>query len=129
MLFVRFECYYFTDYAQEIQRYFAVGLEQAVDAAESREGTVCVSRNANYARVLFYSAQDPDEYRATVRYTNYPSAFLDAEGFGRYTFYFDPSVPDRSCVYVLDAYTDLEPFQEAGFTMERYGDYAAVYYE
>ena len=100
-----------------------------MDAAAAHEGTVCISRGANYARVLFYSAQDADEYRATVRYTNYPSAFLDVEGFGRYVFYFDSAAPDRSCAYVLDAYTDLEPFREAGFTVESYGYYSAAYYE
>ena len=128
-LFVRFECYYFTDYAQQAQRYFAGGLEQAVEAAAEHEGTVCVSPGANYARVLFYSAQDPDEYRATVRYTNYPSAFLDVEGFGRYEFYFDAGRPDRSRVYVLDAGADLEPLREAGFTVEVYGNYSTAYYK
>ena len=128
-LFVQFECYYFTDYAREAQRHFAYGLEQALDAAAGREGTVCVSPGANYARVLFYTAQDPDEYRASVRYTNYPSAFLDVEGFGRYTFSFDPAAPDRSCAYVLDAYTDLAPFRAAGFTVETYGWYSTAYCE
>lgn len=128
-VFVRFECYYFTDYAREVQPHFAAGLEQAMDAAAGHEGTVCVSRDANYARVLFYTAQDPDEYRATVEYTNYPSAFLDVEGFGRYTFYFDPAMPDLSCVYVLGPGADLGPLWEAGFTVELYGDYAAAYCE
>lgn len=127
-LFVQFEHYYFTDYAREAERYFAAGLEQAVDAAAGREGTICVSPGANYARVLFYSGQDPDEYRATVRYTNYPSAFLDVEGFGRYTFDFDPGAPDRSCVYVLDAGADLETLREAGFTIESYGYYVTAYH-
>lgn len=128
-LFLRFERYYFTQYPQEIQWAFRDGLGEAVDAALAREGEICLSKNANYACVLFYSAQDPDEYRDTVVYTNYPSAFLDVARFGRFRYGIDAVVPDPSCVYLTENQTDLDLLAAAGFTVERYGCYSVAYYE
>lgn len=128
-LFVRLEQYYFTDYAQETQWTFRYGLEEAVDAALAREGEIYVSPSANYACVLFYSRQDPDEYRATVEYTNYPSAFLDVGRFGRFRFGFDAAAPDPSCVYLTENGGDLDLLRAAGFTVEQYGWFGAAYYE
>lgn len=129
VLFIRFERYYFTQYAQEIQWSFRYGLEEAVDAALAREGEICVSPNASYACVLFYSRQDPDEYRATVEYANYPSAFLDIARFGRFRVGFDAARPDRSLTYVTENPAELAALREAGFTIETYGWYSAAYYE
>ena len=129
VLFIGFERYYFTDYAQAAQGAFRYGLGDAVDAAMEHKGEICVSRNANYACVLFYSGQDPDEYRATVEYTNYPSAFLDVGRFGRFRFGFDAAAPDRSCVYLTGDGGELALLREAGFTVERYGWYGVAYDE
>ena len=128
-LFIRFEAYYFSDYARNAQRAFFCGLEDAVDAALAREGEICVTPSANYACVLFFSAQDPDEYRATVEYTNYPSAFLSVGRFGRFRFDLDLSAPDPSRVYIVDRNADRGLLEEAGFTVERYGNYWAAYWE
>ena len=128
-LFLRLERYYFTDYAQDIQRSFRYGLEEAVDAALAREGEICLSQSANYACVLFYSAQDPDEYRDTVVYANYPSAFLDVARFGRFRYGVDAAIPDPSRVYLTDNQTDLDVLTAAGFAVERYGCYAVAYWD
>ena len=128
-LFIRFEVYYFNDYGQDTQGAFRYGLEEAVDAALTREGEICITPNANYACVLFYSGQDPDEYRTTVAYSNYPSAFLSAERFGRFRFNSDLTSPDPSRVYILDGYTDRAPLEAAGFITERYGGYWVAYHE
>ena len=127
-LFIRFEAYYFNDYAEDVQRIFFYGLEDAVDAALAREGEICIAPAANYACVLFYSAQDPDEYRATVKYANYPSAFLSVERFGRFRFSLDLTSPDTSCVYLVDRSADCVPLEAAGFTVEQYGRYWVAYF-
>lgn len=127
-LFARFELYYFGEYASSVTGYYADGLQDAVAAAAAHPGTICVSPSASYPRILFYTAQDPDEYRATVQYSNYPSAFLDVAGFGRFSFSFDPSQPDSSCVYLLDRSVDLEPLCSAGFTIEQYGGFSVAYH-
>ena len=128
-LFVRFEVYYFNDYAGDTQGIFRYGLEDAVDAALAREGEIRVTSDANYACVLFYSGQDPDEYRATVEYTNYPSAFLSVGRFGRFRFNLDLSAPDPSCVYLVDRSSHCDTLEAAGFAVERYGCYWVAYVE
>ena len=128
-LFIRFEAYYFNDYARDTQRVFRYGLEDAVDAALAREGEICVTPDANYACVLFYSGQDPDEYRATAVYANYPSAFLSVERFGRFRFRVDTNSPDPSCVYITDREADRARLETAGFAAERYGCYWVAYWE
>ena len=128
-LFIRFEAYYFNEYAEDTRRAFFYGLEDAVDAALAREGEIRVTPDANYACVLFYSAQDPDEYRATVGYTNYPSAFLSVGRFGRFRFDLDLSNLDPSCVYIVDRSADSNSLEAAGFAVERYGYYWVAYVE
>lgn len=128
-LFLRFEGYYFTDYAQDAQWPFRYGLGEAVNAALAQEGEICLSKNANYACVLFYSKMDPDEYRDTVVYANYPSAFLDVARFGRFRYGYDANPPDPSRVYLTDSQPDLDLLAAAGFTVERYGYYSVAYYE
>ena len=128
-LFIRFEAYYFSDYAEDAQGAFFYGLEDVVDAVLTREGEICVTPNANYACVLFYSAQDPDEYRATVEYTNYPSAFLSVGRFGRFRFGLDLSAPDPSRVYIVDRSADHALLEAAGFTVKQYGRYWVAYWE
>ena len=128
-LFIRFEAYYFNDYAEDAQWAFFYGLEDAVDAALAHEGEIRITPNANYACVLFYSAQDPDEYRDTVVYTNYPSAFLSVGRFGRFRFNSGLTNPGPSCVYLMDRYTDRTPLEAAGFAVEQYGRYWVAYVE
>ena len=128
-LFLRFESYYFHDYAKDAQWAFFYGLEDAVDAALAREGEIRVTPNANYACVLFYSAQDPDEYRSTVVYTNYPSAFLSVERFGRFRFSSGLTSLDPLCVYLVDRSADRSMLETAGFTVEQYGRYWVAYWD
>ena len=128
-LFIRFETYYFNNYVQESQWAFFYGLEDAVDIAVAREGEIQVSPSANYVCVLFFSAHDPDEYRSTVVYTNYPNAFLAVERYGRFRFSNDTSSPDPACAYILDRSADRAPLEAAGFTVEQYGYYWVAYHE
>ena len=127
-LFIRFESYYFNDYAERTQSAFYYGLEDAVDAALAREGEIYVTHSANYACILFYSGQDPDEYRATVTYTNYPSAFLSVRRFGRFRFSSGLTSLDPSRVYIVDRSADSGALEGAGFTVEQYGRYWVAYW-
>lgn len=128
-LFVRFTGYYFTDYAQQSRQHFGAGLERAVEAARAHQGEIRVSRGANYARVLFDSGQDPEKYRNSVEYTNYPSAFLDVAGFGRFRFLTGPEEPDPACVYLVEQGAWADALEAAGFAMDRYGCYVVAYWD
>ncbi len=130
ILFIRFENYYFTEYKQEIAGYFCDGLEDAVNEAVSHEGKIInVTQSANYARILYYSKQDVNEYIDTVQYTNYPSPYLDVSSFGRFNFYFDVNNLSKDEVYLTDAGINTGIFTDAGFTVKSFGYYTVAYCE
>lgn len=108
--FVQFEIFYFTEYKENINHTFCEGIGDAVEYAKENSDEVSfiyVTPNANYARVLFYARPDVDNYLDTVRYTNYPSAFLDVYAFDRYNFSVDPnSEADGVSCYILDSSYD-----------------------
>ncbi len=125
--FIQFEQYYFTDYAQEIAGYFCDGLENAVQYAMQSNGTINVTSGANYARVMFYSREDVNDYISTVQYTNYPSAFLDVASFGRFCFYYDLNNLDPTAAYIVEASNDPSIFTNAGYQVQLFGNfYAAI---
>lgn len=128
LLFLRFEKYYFTDYETEIAFAFSQGMEAACESALQSEGTICVAPTTSWANPLFYSRTDPEEFRDTVEYTNYPNAYLFAGRFGRFEFAFDGLKPDKSKVYILNDSWDPEPYRSAGFAEERFGQYIVFKY-
>lgn len=121
--FINFEKYYFNDYKEQIAYCFNEGLEEAVDYAMQSSGTINVTSGANYARVLFYSQEDVDEYISTVQYTNYPSAFLDVQSFGRFCFYYDLNALDPTACYIVDNVNDVAVLQNSGYQTENFGKY------
>lgn len=118
--FAFFARFYFTDYRASVEPSFAYGLGEAIAAAPA-EGTLVFSEDVYYPTVLFYTRTPPEEFRATVRYQNYPAAYLRAASFGRCRFGFD--APEADAAYILSAWTDLRPFTEAGYTAAQYGYY------
>lgn len=125
VLFCRFEKYYFTDYAEEISVNFSEGLESAMEEAMSYENDICVS-GVNWAKVLYYSKIPVAEYIESVKYTNFPSAFLSAESFGRFTFTFDASDLDLNKTYILGSGVDYDIFINAGFTIHSHGHFVVA---
>lgn len=122
LFFAGFEVYYFTDFQPEAGLSFGEGLEEVLDAAAEEPGTVWVSEDVYYPQVLFFTRLPAEEFRQTVRYRNYPAAYLEAESFGRYRFGFSGPAAGEGC-YILSLWDDREPFVEAGFTMESYGNF------
>ena len=126
LCFGLFARYYFTDYKALLRSSFGWGLEEALAAAERFDGAIVLSGDIYYPDVLFYAQTDPDVFRATVRYQNYPAAFLRAASFDRFRFGPD-SAPEDGCVWLLSAWSDASAFAEEGFVAERYGYYTLVY--
>lgn len=126
--FLLFQCFYFGEYRETIRPYFSYGLEAAAEAVtEDYEGTVYVSENIQYPKILFYDRTDPDEFRETVEYRYYPAAFLQAEVFGRWRFGWDEAALDMSARYILSPWDGTGPFEAAGFTLERFGTITIAY--
>ena len=126
--FICFEVYYFTDYPQLSSRHFCQGVDHAVETAASFERPVYVIGNIEHSRILFCSKQDPQEFRDTIKYTNYPSAFLKPSEFGRWHFTdAPPAQPDPDAVYLFDQTEIPESFAADHFVQECYGYYSIAY--
>lgn len=128
-MFLQFEIFYFTDYQSEIARPFCEGLGDASEKALESNGKIYVSPYIAWPDILFYSGIDPNEYRNTVRYNNYPDLYLIAGSFGQYEFYVDTESLDLAAAYILDKNYDVEIFIGAGFQTERYGLYTVAWYQ
>lgn len=126
LCFGLFARYYFTDYRSSLRSSFAWGLEDALAAAERFEGPVVLSGDIYYPDVLFYTQTDPALFRGTVRYQNYPAAFLRAASFGRFRFGWEGGTAD-GCAYLLSPWADASPFADAGYVTEQYGHYTLAY--
>lgn len=128
-MFMGFEHYYFTEYAEILNYYFCDGLEDAVNEAVACDGQIYVSPGLKHSSILFLAEVPVTEFIDTVEYYNYPDAYLDARSFGRFSYDFDPAVPDTEAAYILNQNTDLSPFEQAGFTLHTYGFYTVAHME
>ncbi len=130
LLFSNFEKYYFTEYKEEINWQFGAGLEEAVERAEQLEGYTCVSSKKIWSKILFFSKENPDVFRDTVEYYNYPDEFLMAKSFGNWEFYDDKLDIDTNMekkVFVLKKGEYLKELKEVGMKSENYGNYVVWY--
>ncbi|MBQ9733506.1 MAG: hypothetical protein IJV74_04645, partial [Clostridia bacterium] len=129
VLFAGFEYYYFTRYNDECKPHFDYGFEQALDVAMEKGGQIYMEQGTYYPKVLFYSQTPVTEFREKVQYVFYPSAYLVAVEFDRFSLWANPYVPDMTGAYVLHSDADFGPLAELGFTFEEYGLYTVVYKE
>jgi hypothetical protein len=129
--FVFFMRFYFTEYSDNIGKEFCDGLAQSLERGEALtadinngESTVHIDSFIKHSKVLFYSQTPVDVYMDTVTYTNYPDPYLSVSAFADYVF----EEPDTSkdCVYILSE-SNIGTFEQAGWTVERYGHTAVAY--
>lgn len=127
LLFAGFEHYYFTEYSEECKLHFDYGFEEALDVAMEKGEQVYMEQSTFYPKVLFYSQMPVDEFRDCVQYYYYPSAYLVAVEFGRFSLWADPYRPDESGAYVLHSDADFGILAESGFRFEEYGLFTVAY--
>jgi hypothetical protein len=129
--FASFEREYFTFYKDLIANLFCEGVGDAIDFAQSQSkpgAKIYVDPSVSYPRVLFYGKVDLNSYLSTVRYTNFPSAFLYVHEFDRYVFTFDLGEVDNQAVYLLENKDSrLSWFEERGFSVRSFGKYIVAY--
>ena len=116
--FVSFEHFSFTTYADNISQYFKKGIEPAVLYAEERSGferTIHVGDSFIYPQILVFSTITPDEYKASVEYTNYPAAFLDISQWQNYIFHSYPT--GENGIYILYGLSeeDKNNYEQQGY--------------
>jgi len=128
-MFIGFEHYYFTEYKEILGYYFCDGLEAAVKEAITYDGQIYVSYGLKHSDILFLAEVPVTEYIETVEYYNYPHAYLEARSFGRFSYDFDPAVPDTEAIYILNQSADTAPFEQAGFILHTHGYYTVAHYD
>lgn len=124
LIFFAFFCrYYFTDYRDQISVSFGKGLTEAVEAVSDFEGTVVLSEDIHYPKILLLTETPAQEFIDTVVYRNYPAAFLSPLQYGRWRWGIDPSALDPDAAYIFSVRTDASPFRDAGYSLTQYGVY------
>lgn len=127
--FLAFAGVYFTSYNEEIGGYFNQGVGAAVDFLREREfERVWVDGSVYYSQILFYDQTPHEVYADTVRYANYPSIFLEVEGFSRYTFGIDYDDLDGDSAYLIPV-SRAEELEDAGWQVEAFDGYAVAWNE
>ena len=128
VMFAGFVRYYFTEYSALMDYYFCRGLQAAVEEAVSYEGPVYYSRGIEHSRILFLTREPVWDFIDTVEYYVYPHPYLEAKSFGRYSCDFDPESPDVNATYILSRNVDWALYEEQGFAVRYYGEYAVAHH-
>lgn len=125
--FGAFEQHYFTDYKNQISWHFCKGIDAAMNYVETEwkdAAKVKVTRHVSWPRALFFAKPKLKEFLMTVKYTNYPAAFLDARKFTRYEFYFDEKNLDGTSVYLLNNNSAARyALENAGYEIHEFDNY------
>ena len=120
---------YFTTYQEDIAVQFRAGVGDAVAfVKEQGFDRVAVDATVSHAQILFYDRTPQPEFAAMVTYANYPSPYLRASSFGRYTFGVDEHNLSPYTAYLVYA-NSLDTFRQAGYTVAEFGLYGVAYIE
>lgn len=121
--FISFEHFYFTTYADNISQYFKKGIEPAVLYAENQHDagqSIHVGDSFNYEQILVFSTITPDEYKASVEYTNYPAAFLDISQCQNYIFHSYPTGENGIYLFYGLSEEDKTNYEQLGYQVTRF---------
>lgn len=125
--FGAFEHHYFTDYKNQISWHFCKGIDDAMNYVETDlkgATSVKVTRDVSWPRILLFAKPELKDFLLTVRYSNYPAAFLDAVRFTRYDFYFDENNLDGTSVYLLNNNSGARyALESAGYEIHEFDRY------
>ena len=127
VFFLLFGRAYFTEYQEQIQHTFYVGLGDTITQALQTDADriyITDRTDKSYIFALFYGQADPNVYQATVRYRTSHVDFEEVASFDRYVFGLPETVdPEENAVYVLYQ-PELGKFPEDEFEMTEWGDFA-----
>lgn len=127
VFFLLFGRAYFTEYQEQIQHTFYVGLGDTITQALQTDANriyITDRTDKSYIFALFYGQTDPNVYRSTVRYRTSHVDFEEVDSFDRYVFGLPETIdPEENAVYVLYQ-PELGKFPEDEFEMTEWGDFA-----
>ncbi len=118
--------FYFGNYNEDIKDNFRYGAQEAIEYVnEQNFESVNVDYHMYYPTLLFYDKTPTDEFLETVKYNNYPSEFLSAKSFTKYTFGID--VNGSYDAYILhNTQSWKDTFEHRGFTIIEFGEFAVA---
>ncbi len=125
---VFFGSYYFSRYNGDIQDDFRKGAGEAV-AFVKEQGfeKINVDYSMYYPQLLFYDQTPTDEFLETVKYSNYPAAFLSAKSFTKYTFGIN-IYGDYDAFIIANRDSEKYKFNQTnGYTIVEFDEFAVVY--
>ena len=119
--FLLFEVQYFTAYQEKMKAAFEDSFGEAVTyAAETEAETIYVTDQVNgaYALTLFYTKQDPLEFRETAEVANPGAMFERITAFGRYRVETPQRLPEGTAAVVRNDVADRAVY--AGYRQTRF---------
>ncbi|MBE6670808.1 MAG: glycosyltransferase family 39 protein [Ruminococcaceae bacterium] len=128
VMFVFFCSFYFGNYQNTIASDFRYGVGEAIEYAKEQQfELVYVDSSVYHSQVLFFDQTPNDVYRSTVKYNNYPSAYLNAKEFSNYVFTSNYSVLDKTGAYIIRS--DMaNTFESNGYNVKYFDNYAVAVY-
>lgn len=124
--FSTFFAYYFNQGATEISNDYSGDLGEAVEFVNEKNcQNIAVDRNIYHSQILFYDKTPPKEFFDTVKYENYPSPYLKAQSFGKYTFISEYNKLGNFDAYILP-HSHLYFFSEEDFEITIFKNYAVA---
>ncbi len=124
--FVGFEKEYFTDYDKQLSKWFAYGMEEALEEATSHEGTIYVDALNAYARILYLEQIPVTDYLESVELIDYPGGARDIVSFERYRFFYDRENLDMDGIYLLEKDVDMTPYPKEKFLWKEFENYVVA---
>ncbi|AIQ33729.1 ArnT family glycosyltransferase [Paenibacillus sp. FSL R5-0345] len=130
LCFVLFCSAYFNDFPDRVGPAFYNSIGEAIEyASEESEGKVYVTDKVNmpYIYALFYEKINPNDFLATVKYTNPGAAFQKVYTFGRYVFVLGSPmiVPGENAAYIYWN-GDTIPALSENYKIKRFANYTVV---
>ncbi len=127
LLFLFFSFFYFGSYNRQISGSFRYGVQGAVEYVNKQNyDSVCVDSSIYYSQILFFDQTPHDVFRTTVQYSNYPSAFLNVEQFGKYKFGIDYDHLEAGQVYIAKA-DQSDSFVRKNFQVVHFEEYIVAF--
>ncbi len=126
--FCWFSSFYFGAYQKSLAVDFKTGLGDAVDFAKTLEcQEICVDPSIYHSQILFYDKTPLPEYLETVEFKNYPAAYLQTDGFGKYNFNVNYDKLNEHSAYIVPL-QNQNYFSANGYSVEIFDNFIVAYF-
>ena len=124
--FALFFGFYFGEYNNTVSAEFRSGVGQAVEFVNDNKcQKVLVDKSIYHSQILFYDKTPQEIFENTVEYENYPSPYLSAKSFSKYTFDLQyDNIGGYDAYIISSGFADW--FQNNNFDVYLFNNYAVA---